>query len=187
MPNFDTLIFTLDDVRAIRGDVSVNIDDFNQYAVEAQRNYLSKLLGDKLYTARLNDLEGSRFVDLIEGVIYQDGGNEVIFRGVKIYISYIWLYLYLIGSNSSLTPIGARIFKDDFAIEAYNRKETQDNANHFIKSADGMEDSILRFLNRKRDIYPEFSQSKQIQQADQDNIQFRSSGSTWFTPNNFVE
>lgn len=184
---FDTPVFTLADVRTIRKDVSINIDDFDQYAVEAQRNYLSKLLGDKLYTALIAAPTEARFVDLLDGKIYQDGGRDVIFRGLKVYLSYVWLFLYSVGSSSSLTTTGPRIFKDELAIEAYNKKEARDNKDHFIKSADGFDESILRFLRSEKVTYPEFEESFQIKQASNDNFQFRSFGRTYRPPNNVIK
>lgn len=184
---FDTLVFTLNDVRTVRKDVSINIDDFDQYATEAQRNYLAKLLGDRLYTALVTTPTEERFAKLLDGEIYQDGGRDVIFRGVKIYACYVWLYLYSVGSNSSLTPIGARMFNDELAEFASDRKSARDNQDHFIKSADGMDESILRYLERNRDTYPEFSESFQIKQASNDAIQFRTFGRTHRPARNFIK
>ena len=186
MANFDIPIFTLNDVRQVRKDVSVNIDDFEQYAIEAQRNYLSKLLGDKLYKAMVDNQAEARMVNLIEGEVYTDGGKDVIFRGVKIYTVYIWLYLYSLASSASLTPIGSRIFKDVLAEEASQMRATKQNTDHFLGSADGMEESIIRYLDKKRSIYPEFVDSFQIRQASKDNFTFRSWGRTWTKPDNFI-
>lgn len=183
---FDVPVFTLDDVRNIRKDVSVNVDDFTQYAVESQRNYLSKLLGDKLYAALVADPAEVRFVTLLDGEIYQDGGRDVIFRGVKVYLCYVWLYLYSAGSNSSLTPIGARIFNDELAIAASDRKAARDNTDHFIKSADGMDESILRYLSRNKTTYQEFTESFQIKQASNDNIQLKTFGRRHIPPYNII-
>lgn len=182
---FDTPIFTLDDVRNIR-KVSVNINDFEMFAVEAQRNYLSKLLGDKLYTQLILNPTEARMIDLIDGKIYQDGGREVIFRGVKVYLCYVWLYLFHVSSSVKQTPVGAVTFKDEEAEHAEISKSGQFERDHFIKSADGMDDGILRFLRRNRNTYPEFSESRQIKQASKDNIVFRSFGSTYYPPDNFI-
>lgn len=182
---FDILVFTLDDVRDIRKDTSVNIEDFDQYAKEAQRNYLRKLLGAQLYTSLVNNPTEPRMIDLLDGVIYSDG-RDVIFDGVKLYLSYIWLYLYSIGSSSTLTPIGAQIFKDELSEHAANRKEARDNRDHFLKSADGLEETILRYLDRNRSTYPEFSESYQIKQASGDNITFRTFGKPRRPPRNTV-
>ena len=184
MPNFDTPLFTIDDVRLIR-KVSVTIDDFDMYAVEVQRNYLSKLLGDRLYSALIDSSTDQRMVDLLDGVIYQDG-RDVIFRGLKPYLSYLWLYLYSVDSSINHTPIGAMMFKDEFAEHASSQKAGNDARAHFISSADGMEESILRFLNRKISDYPEFHDSEQIEQAERDNITFKVIGKSYKSPNNFI-
>jgi len=179
MSTFDTPVFTLDDVREVRKDVSINIDDFDQYAVEVQRNYLSKLLGDKLYNALVANPVEARMVTLLDGEIYQDGGREVTFRGLKVYLSYVWLYLYSAGSNSSVTPIGIEMFKDELAERASDRKAGRDNTDHFIKSGDGLEEGILRYLENKKSTYPEFDESFQIKQAQNDNLQFRTFGRSY--------
>jgi len=183
---FDTPIFSLDDVREVR-KVSVNINDFNVYAVEAQRNYLSKLLGDKLYTAMIAAPAEARMVDLINGKIYQDGGRDVIFRGVKVYLCYVWLYLYTISSANKQTPIGAMMFKDEEAEHSNTSRAGQIERDHFIKSADAMDDTIIRFLEKNSTIYPEFSESRRVKQASRDNLTFRSFGKTIFPPDNFIQ
>jgi hypothetical protein len=181
---FDTPIFTLEDVRSIRNDTSINIEDFAQYAMEAQRNYLRKLLGAKLYTALVTSPTDTRMVSLLDGEIYNDG-QDIIFDGVKLYLCYLWLYLYTNQSSVALTPIGARIFNDEFAEEASNRKQTRDLGEHFLKSADGLEETILDYLDKHRSTYPEFSESPQIKQASNDNIGFKVVGKSYKSPDNF--
>ena len=182
MPNFDTLIFTLEDVRTVR-KVSVNIDDFDMYAVEVQRNYLTKLLGDKLYTALLGDLaagvpQTQKYVDLVDGKIYEDG-EDVIFRGVKLYCSYLWLHLYMSQGDINHTPTGTMLFKDEFA-EREERNGNYKNAQaHYIAAANGMEEGILNFLRKYATTYPEFSESPQIEQAEMDDMTFLPIGKTY--------
>ena len=106
--SFDKLIFTLDDVRLVR-KVSINIDDFDQYGQEVQRNYLEKILGVELYTALQNDLDASnqpveqRFIDLVNGTQYSVGSTPINFRGVRLYCSYLWLYNYMLNSDKYTT------------------------------------------------------------------------------------
>ena len=182
---FDPVVFTIDDVREVR-KVSVNIEDFDQFAVEAQRNYLSKLLGDALYTAMVSNPTEARFVELLDGTIYNDGGRDKIFRGCKLYLSYVWLYLYHVGSATKQTPIGAMIFKDEFAEHGDTSRSGTVERDHFIKSADGMDESILLFLDRNRNTYPEFAESMQIKQASRDNLTFRAYGRRILPPDNFI-
>jgi len=182
MPNFDTLIFTLEDVRTVR-KVSVNIDDFDMYAVEVQRNYLTKLLGDKLYTALISDLtlgvpQTPKYVDLVDGKIYTDG-EDVIFRGVKLYCAYLWLYLYMSQSGVEHTPIGTMLFKDEHA-ERDERNGNYKNAQaHYIAAANGMEEGILSYLRKYATTYTEFSESPQIEQAQIDDMTFKVIGKTY--------
>jgi len=185
----DDLIFTLADVQLVR-KVSVNIDDFDLYAREAQANYLQKLLGDKLYTVMLGDLsagvpQGTRFKELIDGVIYTDG-RDIIFRGVKLYAIYVWLHLYMANADLSITPLGAQLFKDEQAERNEAASAMRNAKAHFISAADGLEEPILRFLEFKGSVYPEFSESFKIEQADADNITFQVFGRKFEAPDNFL-
>jgi len=185
----DALIFTLADVQLVR-KVSINIDDFDLYAREAQANYLQKLLGDKLYTAMLADLvagapQNTRFIELIDGVIYTNG-RDIIFRGVKLYAIYVWLHLYMANADLSITPLGAMLFKDADAERNEAAAAMRNAKSHFISAADGLEEPILRFLDFKGSVYPEFSESFKIEQADADNITFQVVGSKYDFPDNFL-
>ena len=186
MANFDTLIFTIDDVRAVR-KVSVNIDDFDMFAVEVQRNYLTKLLGDKLYTALLTDLvagvpQTAKYTDLVGGKIYTDG-EDIIFRGIKLYCVYLWLYMYMSQGGVEHTPIGTVLFKDE-QVERDERNGNFKNAQaHYMAAADGMEEGILNYLRKYATTYPEFSESPQIEQAQTDNMTFKVIGKKYTSPN----
>ena len=186
----DKTIFTLDDIREVK-KISVNIDDVEQYARLAQMNYLQKILGDKLYTALLADLDGAgvpqtaRFTELVEGVVYTNG-HDIIFRGVKLYCVYLWLHLYLADSAVSITPIGGRLFKDENADFNEAKKSYRNSEAHFIGAADGLEEPILRFLSFNQATYPEFSESYKIEQAEADNITLKVLGNSFVPPNNFI-
>jgi len=173
----DTILFTIEDVRTIR-KVSVNIKDFDLFAKEAQINYLEKILGAKLYNALIAAPTDARFVDLLDGKTYTSG-DEINFRGVKLYLSYIWLYLFYNGSAAQLTPIGPKLFKDEDAENIYNRKAGIQERDHFLRSADGLEETILAFLNDNQSDYEEFGQSLQEQPASQSNTIFKSIGRSY--------
>ena len=156
--SFDKLIFTLDDVRKIR-KVSINIDDFDQYAQEVQRNYLEKILGVELYTALQSDLDAAnqpvdqRFVDLVNGVQYTVGSTPINYRGLKIYCSYLWMAEYILNSDTQLAPIGAMIFKDEHADHSEGKQSNRQSRDHYIRSAAGQEDHIVNYLtNNSRNL-----------------------------------
>ena len=173
----DTILFTLEDVRTVRV-ASVNIEDFALFAKEAQINYLEKILGAKLYNALIAAPTDARFIDLLDGKTYTSG-DEINFRGVKLYLVYIWLYLFSNGSASQLTPIGPRLFKDENAENIYNRKAAIQERDHFLRAADGLEDTILKFLNDNQSDYEEFGQSLQEQPASQSNTIFKAIGRSY--------
>jgi hypothetical protein len=184
----DSLFFTLEDVREIR-KVSVNIDDFDMFAREVQRNYVQKLLGARLYSALQVDLvagepQAARFVELIDGLEYTVGSDLIIYRGMKVYCSYLWLYLYTGMGDVNHTPIGSRLFTDAQSEMNEASQTLRNSKDHYIKSADQMEEPILEFLRDNRVNYPEFIQSNQVEQAKRDNITFRAMGRTITDPYN---
>ena len=189
--SFDNLIFTLDDVRQVRKAVSINTEDFDQYAQEVQRNYLEKILGVELYTALQNDLvdgvpQTQRFIDLVDGTQYTYG-RPINYRGVKMYCCYLWLYVKGIGGDMKQTPVGAVIFKDENAQHAEGRQAEREIINHHHKTAQYMESGIIAFLENNISSYPEFSSSLETKQATEENIDFKIVGGAYYPPNNFIE
>ena len=189
---FDKLIFTLDDVRLVR-KVSINIDDFDQYAQEVQRNYLEKILGVELYTALQNNLDASnhpvdqRFIDLVNGVQYSVCSTLINFRGVKIYCSYLWMYNYMLNSDNQLTPIGAMIFRDENADHIEGKQAMRQARDHYLRSAEGFESHIINYLTNNQDIYPEFSSSCETKTATEENMTFKVVGNTYKSPHNYFD
>lgn len=187
----DKLIFNLEDIRKVR-KVSANIDDFDLYAQEVQRNFLQKILGDKLYTALQQDLDVNgipqtqRFVDLVNGVIYINS-RDIIFRGVKLYCSYLWLYMYTSDSAVNITPIGVQLFKDEYAENAEAKQSFRNASSHYQNAADGLEEPILRYLDFKRNEFPEFSESYELQPARDVNLSFRVIGQKFTPPDEFIQ
>lgn len=180
----DALFFTLNDVRAIR-KVSVNIDDFDLYAQEVQRNYVQKLLGPKLYLLMIDDLDAgapqaTRFQELINGVRYTIGNSQYIQRGLKMYACYLWLRDYALESETNITPLGVRMFKDE-ASELADAKQIRA---HFIRSAEGIEDGIVHFLNHNNAAYPEYSEASGEEPAEDNNFSFKVIGQRYTPPTN---
>lgn len=181
----DAQFFTLDDIQTVR-KVSVNIDDFNQYAQEVQRNYVQRLLGTELYLALIDDLvlgipQTQRFVDLVDGVRYSVGSEEFVLRGVKLYASYLWLYIYMMDSEVQITPIGTQMFRD----EAAEKTSKQQAQAHFIRSAEGLEDGIIHYLDNNHPTYPEVRYSEEP--AEKDNFSFKVVGRRYTAPDEFTD
>ncbi len=171
----DNLIFTLNDVRTIRL-VSLNIEDFDVFALEVQTNYLQKLIGDSLYLAMTSAPGDPRFVKLIDGTNYAPGGRTVIFRGVKRYCCYLWLYRYISAGALNMTPVGPQIFNDPDSTPAIGGQDYRNETRHYIAMADALEEPILQFLSYNQGEYPEFHEGGRVEQAESDNIEFRAFG-----------
>ena len=181
----DALIFTLNDVQAIR-KVSINIEDFDIFAREAQITFLEKVLGAKLYNLVVSELTGTpsaRIQTLFDGEVYDNGG-DINYRGLKPYLVYTWLYLYSLESAVAVTPIGSRIFKDEEAAYQEDKVSVRAAQANYMKGAEVNEAMILNYLRAKQSTYPEFSESDQIEVAKQSNNTFRSFGKSYTSPNN---
>ena len=185
----DQLFFTLDDVRAIR-DVSTNMgDNFDRYAQEVQRNYVQRLLGDDLYDALILDLvsgvpQSQRFIDLVDGITYDVNGRKRIFRGLKLYASYLWIYLYPLDGGAKVAPIGVQVFRDEESENAQSKQEFRQLRDHAISSANGLEDPTIQYLNYHPNDYPEYSLGTKEEPAEGSDFSFRVIGQPHTEPIN---
>ncbi len=177
----DKLIFTFEDVKTVR-KVSNNITDFEDYALEVQSMYIQKLIGDPLYIKMTGDPGAARFAGLINGARYKRGAVEVIYRGLKYYACYLWLYIYSRESGASITPIGVQTYVDDDSDPSVGKTAYKNATNHYLAMADAQEECILAFLDAHSSQYPEFSHSKRIEPAEEDNIVFNVSPKLYKPP-----
>lgn len=183
----DKLFFQLDDVRAIR-KISRHMDNFEVIAREVQMSYVEKILGPRLYAALQDDIVGGfaqqdRFVELVEGVRYDDNGDLFIYRGLKDYACYIFLYLQMLEGGLQVTPIGAQLFKDEEAEHSNQKQEGRQLRDHSIRMADAMEEGIIRFLE-KDNRFPEYDTSDKEEPARDSNNSFEPFVTTFYTPFN---
>lgn len=184
----DKIFFRLDDVREIRTSVSKNVDNFEVIAREVMINYIERILGSDLYAALQDDLRGGfatsdRFKELIEGVRYEHQNKTKIFRGLKQYACYCWLYLWLLDDGIQITPIGSQLFKDEEAEFAQGKRQYEQLRNHSIRMADGIEEDIKDFLE-KDTRFPEYAKSSKEEPAEGSNFTFKTIGDTYNSPFN---
>ena len=180
----DQVIIKIDDVREIR-NLSNNVDYFDKYAREVQYKYLQPLLGDELYAAMLDDLDvngdpqTTRFIDLLDGQRYIFENRTRIFRGVKMYCSYLWLYMAPLDSEVNLTPIGAQIYRDQEAESAKGKQAYAQMRDECIKTASDMEEQIQDYLRTNQADFPEWKEGESVEVAERTNIVYRVHGTTF--------
>lgn len=186
----DNLLFNLSDVNSVK-ETSVNIQDFEQYAREAQMLYLEGLIGKDLYTDLTNGVSGNggghaevRFSDLLDGKRYMYKGRSEIFRGVKPYLCYLWLHLYANMGAANITPTGMSAFRDENEYENDRFKAIQTSKQHYIGMANTLEGGIIDFLQNNIDIYPEFKHSEKLEQAKNDDFEMEVFTNTYDYPEN---
>lgn len=150
----DLQLITLADVRRVH-NVSQQIADFHVYAGEAQSLYVQKLLGDPLYLALLGAVGDARFQTLMDGCTYGDGPS--IFRGLRAYICYIWLFLYSTHSTAKLTPTGIRRYTDPESEDVDGARAGKAITSHFKDTATALGKGVVAYLGTALDTYPEYA------------------------------
>ena len=83
---------------------SYNSDDVQTYIDNTSKEVLRKLMGDKLYSEYLADLDGNgdpqtqKFIDLVDGKTYENScGRTVIYEGLKKFLLYFIWHDYQLG------------------------------------------------------------------------------------------
>lgn len=150
-------LFEQSDVRAIRKIATTfNAETFDPFALEVQRDYLPRILGASLYTDLIENPTDANNVRLLEGEIYTDNrGEEVIYEGLKVYLSYLWIYTFAREGNLKYTEVGISQYQDDNSERAENRSD-QDTKIQIGKNANLQGRETIKFLTDNRDDFPLF-------------------------------
>ena len=156
----ELVLITNTEVRSVRY-ITENYDatKFALFAREIQRDYVMPLLGTDLYIDLLDNVSSQIYVDLLDGKDYQDSGSTVRFQGLKLYIIYMWLWLYAREGGVQLTESG----REDFIFE--NSSQTtpglsDEVISQYFSSANAIADQIKKFLEDNSDDYPEYKSSE---------------------------
>ncbi len=151
----DRIIIKIEDVRE-KHPVSTEIQSFDAWAREAQMGYVQPLIGDALYKKLMDSPADALITKLVEGGTYGTGDNLVIYRGLRAYACYIWLYLYSIHASAKLTPIGTMAYTDPDSEHAGAAKAGKALTEHFKAIAGKLEASVEAFLAKHAGEYPEY-------------------------------
>lgn len=161
----ETQLITITDVRGYR-DISANMDTarFNNYVTDIQRNHLRKLMGHAMYYDFWSKYPDSGvYDDLVNGATYEYGGNTIQYYGLKPYLCYLFLSVFIIEGDTFHVDYGNAIFTDNpqdhLVRQPYrNREEIRD---YYISQANGYKCEITDFLNNNSSDYPLWQQEWQ--------------------------
>jgi hypothetical protein len=150
----ETILITNSDVQEIENISPTFISDrFNAFATRVQRIQLRELLGDALWYDFFQNITDAKYVTLRDGGTYTNCDNETVqYFGLKPFITYHWLVLYVSQADYFASNIGGKQFREDgsFDIHKYKR-QIRDN---YLEEAIRFRNNITAFLNENESTYP---------------------------------
>ena len=145
--------------------ISQNINDerVNPFIRLGQQNDLTQWLGEPLYFAFVEDFEGGgdfseeRFQELFDGAELElSNSRTVYFRGVKPMLV-AFAYARLVSNNSFHVTRGGDVKKTTDQSEAATDALELQKARNAMSEAYRLGANLVTFLDRKRSIYPEWT------------------------------
>lgn len=156
----DTILIDKADVREIRLiHNATNDDEFNAFVLDIQIQYLEPLIGSELYLDFLDNYESSPYDDLLNGTTYTKNGKTINFRGVKLYLVYLFLYKWALEGQVKFTENGRQFFNVDYAERAQKGIDANVIADYESKAKDQAE-KITQFLYDNRSTYTLYDTSE---------------------------
>lgn len=107
------------------------------------------------------------YFDLLEGKEYTYQNKKVNFRGSKIYLIYLFLYLYFKEGDINYSDSGKKTYNVENSTDARTPLNSSITSNHFTNAQNFGED-ITKYLNDNSADYPLFESSETNQ-----NVNFR--------------
>lgn len=151
----EDVILTQTDVRQERR-IANNFDGtkFDSFALQVQRNYLPRLLGDAMYWDMLANINDANYEALLDGASYENReGHTVGYRGLRVYLAFLWLQLYAREGGLSYSEIGASRYQDENSTPATTAVDA-DTIRNQGKEADMFARQTVAFLEASSDDYP---------------------------------
>lgn len=150
----DTVLITNTECRNVR-QLSENYDSvkFNAYVLEVQRNYVEPLLGSSLYLDVIANPTSTNNAKLLNGTTYTKNGRTINFRGLKLYIIYLFFYLYVKEGKISYTEIGRENFESDWSTFKENGLNSSVIKQHF-DNAQPLGESVKAYLEDNYSDFP---------------------------------
>ena len=161
----EALIITQDDISA-QYPLSKNLNDdrINPYILRAQQADLKPILGTYFYYEFIEGFTELptpevRWVELFEGVVYEwQTGQPEYFNGIKPMLI-AFAYARIVDNNSNHVTRGGNVTKS--TDESLPVVSAVKNAMNMDAESDAYryKADLLRFLDKKRTVYPEYGRS----------------------------
>lgn len=157
----ETLLITLDDIRAIK-QISQNInavDRLQPYIQEAQLFDVKEKLGPVFYHDVIKNNSDQKYQDLLNGITYTDNAspaNEYHFAGLKSAIAYYAYARYIL--NGQITATGFSVVRktNEFS-EPVEEKTLVRLSTQARMAGDALMNDAINFLNIKYSIYTKWN------------------------------
>jgi len=177
----ETVLITLAEVQKVRYITQhYDADKFAQFAREVQRVYVLPLLGNSLYADLLDNYEESNYDELLEGTTYADGDETISFYGLKLYMIYMWLYLYSKEGGVFYTESGREEF-DFQETKSIKTGLASEVLNNFKSNADRIAKQVIKYLDDHTDDFDKWEVSPRETKQLKDNS-FTVFGKTFHRP-----
>ena len=148
-------------------DISPNINkskDLEPYILQAQRMDLQPILGNAFYLDVIQKTlypVGSpttgEYDNPVNGVIYNDGTNNVQYYGLKPLIVYYFYARFIDNNDFRVTKYGNSIKQNEFSQPAGG--QTQRHVNNARSAAQYYQDNLLTYLCNNSTLYPLWKQN----------------------------
>jgi len=170
-----SVLITQDDVNVVRqlfkGFDSVT---FESYVLEMQEFYLMPLLGVALYEDVLASPAAANNKTLLDGTVYEYGGQKFSMKGIKKYLSYLFFYKFAVEGGVKYTQSGIKDFEMEYSDRSPRGKDQSVIQSHKDK-ADSIGAEIQLYLSRNEDSFPLYEYESKLPLED---FEFNAVGKT---------
>jgi hypothetical protein len=152
----ETILITIADVSEYRRiDPKFDINRFNGFAKEVQRNNLRDLLGMSLHYDLFLIPTATKYTELVSGKTYKDSSdNDVQFYGLKPAICYWWLAVMAREGDLFHSAYGAIELVNNPQQNFERAREKERVAVGYMETAQTYANDAIRFLNANKSTYP---------------------------------
>lgn len=134
---------------------NINSERVDPHILRAQQSELKSFLGDALYFDFVTNVTDAKYVDLLNGVNYENDGHTVFFGGVKPLLA-SWSYARIEKKNSVFVTRGGNVKKETEESIQMTNNEIDAEKSSSESEAIRLQKEVWVFLDTNRTTYPLF-------------------------------
>lgn len=125
------------------------------HILRAQQSDLKPFLGDALYFDFITNVTTTKYVNLLNGVTYENDGHNIFFNGVKPLLA-SWAYARIEKKNSIFVTRGGNVKKETDQSTQMTNAEIDAEKTSAESEALRLQREVWTFLDQNRTTYPLF-------------------------------